>query len=573
MEQLLLNGVPFLEEIQSESIPGLSSIVLIFEPGTDPLEARQVVQERLSQGRDLPKVATAPVMLQPLSSTSRVMMVRLDSTELSPIEQSVLARWTIKPALMGVPGVANVSIWGQREQQMQVQVDRERLEAEGISLSQVVTTSANALWVSPLSFVQASTPGTGGFIDTPNQRLGIQHILPITEPDHLASIALEGVNGEPVQSADGTPVLLGDVVSVVEDHQPLIGDAVAGESQGLVLVIEKFPEANVSDVSSGVEDTLAGLAPGLSGVSFDTNVFRPASFIDLAISNLGWVALIGLLLVVLVLALFHSWRLAVVGAVTLPLSLVAAALVLHVRGATMNLMLIAGLAIAIATIVDDTVIDFHNVRNRLQNGHPADRRTTLVDAVHEMRRPMGFATLIVLAATVPIFYVGHRSGLDAALFLPTVASFALALLASWVVTLTVAPVMSMVLLRGGSDEGGGSPLAEQGRAGLPAKHRPQPRQARGRRGRRRRPRRGRAGRDPLPGRGHDAPGPGARTADPRGNGPRHVASGDDPDHLQDRRRAAGGGRRQERRRTHRPGPGLGRDRQRQLRRGVGDAHR
>ena len=125
-------------------------------------------------------------------------------------------------------------------------MDPELLEAEGIALSQVVTTSANALWVSPLSFVQASTPGTGGFIDTPNQRLGIQHILPITEPDHLASIALEGVNGEPVQSADGTPVLLGDVVSVVEDHQPLIGDAVADESQGLMLVIEKFPEANVS---------------------------------------------------------------------------------------------------------------------------------------------------------------------------------------------------------------------------------------------------------------------------------------------------------------------------------------
>ena len=133
MEQLLLNGVPWLEEISSESIPGLSSIVLTFEPGTDPLEARQVVQERLSQGRDLPKVAKPPVMLQPLSSTSRVLMVRLDSDELTPIEQSVLARWTLKPALMGVSGVANVAIWGQREQQMQVQVDPVRLEERGWS--------------------------------------------------------------------------------------------------------------------------------------------------------------------------------------------------------------------------------------------------------------------------------------------------------------------------------------------------------------------------------------------------------------------------------------------------------
>ena len=459
MEQLLLNGVPFLEEIESESIPGLSSIVLTFERGTDPLEARQVVQERLAQGRDLPKVAKAPVMLQPLSSTSRVMMVRVDSTELTPIEQSVLAKWTIKPALMGVSGVANVAIWGEREQQMQVQVDPELLEARGVSMSQVVTTSANALWVSPLSFVEASTPGTGGFIDTPNQRLGIQHILPITEPENLASVALEGVNGQPVQAADGSPVLLGDVVSVVQDHQPLIGDAVAGESQGLVLVIEKFPEANALEVSEGVEESLADLSPGLTGVEFNTEMFRPASFIDLAIANLTWVLLLGLLLVVAVLALFYSWRVALIGAVTLPLSLVAAALVLQLRGATMNVMLLAGMVVAIAAIIDDTVVDFDNVRRRVRENRGGGLRETIAGAVLEMRRPMVFATLIMLAATIPMFYAGFRSGLDADFFLPSITSYALALLASWVVSVTVAPVMSMMLLRGKSVKRADSPIA------------------------------------------------------------------------------------------------------------------
>src|SRR5829696_8677090 len=117
MEQILLNGVAWLDDVRSESVPGLSSIVLVFEPGTDIMRARQLVQERLTQSRDLPRVSKPPTMIQPLSSSSRVMMVRLSSDTLTPIETSVLARWTIKPRLMGIEGVANVSIWGQRERQ------------------------------------------------------------------------------------------------------------------------------------------------------------------------------------------------------------------------------------------------------------------------------------------------------------------------------------------------------------------------------------------------------------------------------------------------------------------------
>jgi Cu/Ag efflux pump CusA len=446
MEQLLLNGVPWLQEMSSESIPGLSSISLVFEPGTDPLEARQVVAERLSQGRDLPKVAKAPVMLQPRSSTSRVMMIRLDSTNLTPIEQSVLARWTIKPALMGVPGVANVAIWGQREQQMQVQVDPVKLGEHGVSLSQVVTTSANSLWVSPLSYVKASTPGTGGFIDTPNQRLGLQHILPITEPADLGKVTLEKASGDPLIS-NGKPVLLGDVVSVVQDHQPLIGDAVAGRSQGLMLVVEKFPEANVTEVTRDIEASLAELSPGLSGVEFDTTVFRPASYIDLAQRNLALALGLGLLLVVGTLGLLHSWRLAVVGAIALPLSVLSAALVLHLLGAGMNLMVIAGLVTAAAAVIGDAVVDFDNATRRARAAGSSSR-SVLVEATYEMRRAMLFAGLIMVAAAVPVFYLGLQHGLDAAFFKPIALAYVLALLVSMIVALTVVPVLSLLLLRG-----------------------------------------------------------------------------------------------------------------------------
>jgi len=183
MEQDLLNGVPWLETIRSESAPGVSSIVMVFEPGTDLMRARQMVSERMTQAVALPHVSTPPMMLQPVSSTSRFMIVGLSSKTLSPIQMSVLAHWTISPRLMGIPGVANVSIWGERERQLQVHVDPKRLAADKVPLLKVLETTGNALWVSTLSFVEASTPGTGGFIESSNQRLGIRHILPIVSPE------------------------------------------------------------------------------------------------------------------------------------------------------------------------------------------------------------------------------------------------------------------------------------------------------------------------------------------------------------------------------------------------------
>src|SRR5205814_10358835 len=170
-EQDLLNGVPWLREIRSSSMPGLSSIVITFDDGVDLVRARQMVTERLAQAFALPHVSKPPTMLQPLSATNRVMMIGLSSKNLSLIDIGVLARWTISPRLMGVPGVANVEIWGQRDRQLQVQVDPQQLKAKNVSLLQVLETTGNSMWVSSLSFLEASTPGTGGFVDTPNQRL------------------------------------------------------------------------------------------------------------------------------------------------------------------------------------------------------------------------------------------------------------------------------------------------------------------------------------------------------------------------------------------------------------------
>jgi CzcA family heavy metal efflux pump len=441
LEADLLNGVAFLQEIRSESITGLSSIVMTFEPGTDIFRARQVVAERLTQAHALPNVSKPPAMLQPLSSENRVMMIGLKSSELSTIEMSVLARWTMRPRLMGVPGVANVSIWGERNRQLQVLVDPEELRQAGVSLGDVIETTGNALWVSPLTFLEASTPGTGGFIDTPNQRLGIQHILPIQNAEDLSRVVVDA------EDVDGS-LRLGDVATVVEDHQPLIGDAVVGDGEGLLLVVEKFPDVNTLDVTRGVDSALAALAPALGGVEVDSSVFRPANFIQASIGNVSLALIIGFVLVALVLGAFlFDWRAALISLVTIPLSLAAAALVLHYSGASLNMMVLAGLIVAIGVIVDDASTSVESVLHRFRRPiHGDEDRTAasvVVDAVVEARTPGVYATLVILVALVPLFFIGGA----ASSFLPPMAlAFGIAVLVSMLVALTVAPAMAVLLL-------------------------------------------------------------------------------------------------------------------------------
>src|SRR5207247_1504931 len=157
----------------------------------------------ISQAAGLPNVSRPPQMVQPESSVSRSAMIALSSKSLTPLQVGVLARWTIRPRLLAVPGVSNVAIWGQRARQLQVQVDPQKLRDKHVTLEEVVNTAGNALWVSQLTFLEASTPGTGGFIDTPNQRLGIQHNLPIIKAADLSEISL--------RKTAGASLTLGDV--------------------------------------------------------------------------------------------------------------------------------------------------------------------------------------------------------------------------------------------------------------------------------------------------------------------------------------------------------------------------
>jgi len=438
MEADLLIGVAWLDEIYSESVTGLSTITMIFEPDADPVQVRQMVQERLNQTYALPNVSKPPVMIQPLSTTNRVLMIGLSSKDLSLIDMGVLARWNIRPRLMGVPGVANVAIWGQRERQLQVQVDPQQLQKTGVTVGQVIETTGEALWVSPLTYLESSSPGTAGWIDTPNQRLGIHHLLPISSAEDLSRVTVVGTEG----------LVLGDVANVVEDHQPLIGDAVINDGPGILLVVEKFPGANTLEVTRGVETALTALQPGLTGLEIDPTVFRPANYIESATNNLSMAVIMGGLLVILVLgAFFFKWRTALVSLIVIPLSLVATGFVLYLRGATFNSMILAGLVIALGAIIDDAIIDVENIARRLRenrkNGSSKTAMTVVLEASLEMRNTMGFATLIILLAVLPLFFM---QGLTGSFFQPLAISYGLAVLVSVAVALIVTPAISLLLL-------------------------------------------------------------------------------------------------------------------------------
>ena len=467
LEQDLLVGIAFLDEIESVSMPGLSSVVMTFEPGTDVLDARQVVAERLTQAvaaAGLPQVAQPPQMIQPLSSTSRVGMVKLSSEELSPIETSLLARWVIVPRLLGVEGVANVSTWGFRDRQLQVLVDPQRLNDAGVTLNQVISTTGNALEVSPLTFLEASSPGTGGFIDTLNERLHIFHKQAISTPDELAQVPIEDPDGgvTPTGGAQGGAApTLGDVTDVVEDHQPLIGDALCTGGDCLLLVVEKFPDANTPQVADGVDGALDELAPGLTGLQVDTSIYRPAEFIDTAFDNLARAALIGAILLILVLGAFTlDWRKALVGTLAIAMSLGTAWLVLYFTDTTVNTMVMAGLVMALVALIDDAVIDVDNVARRIRerraraDGTPAWQ--VVIDATLEMRSAILFATLIAVAVLLPAYFMEGEAGA----FLPPIAStYLLAVVASLIVAVTVTPALGMMLLGNGMREPRESPIA------------------------------------------------------------------------------------------------------------------
>jgi CzcA family heavy metal efflux pump len=425
-----LNGTPYSSRLRSKSVLGLASIVVDFNKGTSVIEARQLVQERLSRvSSQLPAVARTPVMLTPLSSTSRVLKVGISSKKLSQMDMTTEVRWTLRPRLMAIPGVANVAIWGQRDRQLQVKVDPERLYANNIQLNQVITAVKNAT----LQF-------GGGFIDMPNQRMAISHLPDIYQAEDLAKVT--------VTTKNGLPVRLSELAEVSEGFRAPIGDAIINDGPGLLLIVEKQPQANTLEVTRQVEKVLEEMKPGFKDMEFDSTIFRPATFIEMSLHNLNKALLIGCILVIIVLFFFlNDWRTALISVLAIPLSLIVAMIILHYRGGTIDTMVLAGLVIALGEVVDDAIIDVENIVRRLKQNSLLDKPLSAFEVVFkasmEVRSAVVYGSLIVALVLLPVFFL---PGLSGSFFQPLALSYMLAIMASLFVALTLTPALSLILL-------------------------------------------------------------------------------------------------------------------------------
>jgi CzcA family heavy metal efflux pump len=448
-----LNGVPDIEVMRSKSVGQLSSILLIFKSGVDGIRARQLVSERMALAtKTLPTWAAPPFMMPPLSSTSRIMKIGITSQDKSVMDLSMLAYWTIRQRLLGVPGVANVAIWGEQLKMLQVMVDPNRLAAADVTLDQVQEAVSDALDVGLLRYSRGAHIGTGGFVETPNQRFQLTFAASGVTPETLARV--------PVTTRDGKPLLLSDVANLVYGPQGMIGDAVINDGPGLMLIVEKFPWGNTLAVTRGVEQALERMKPGLPGIEVDTTIFRPATFVEDSIDNLSWALWLSCLLVAGIILIFlYEWRTAIVCIIAIPLSLLAAGLVLFMLGATVNTMTLAGFVIALGVVVDDAILGVENIMRRLRIARrTGDARSTariVLDASIEVRAPIVSATLIVVAAVVPVLFM---EGLTGAFFKPLIAAYVLAIAASLVVAMTVTPALCLILLKNARLEGRESPL-------------------------------------------------------------------------------------------------------------------
>jgi len=427
-----INGVAGIESVRSGSIQGLSIVTVVFRLSSNIYLDRQVVGERLSTVAGVLPSGIHPPMMTPLtSSTSIVLAVGLTWPNHSLMELTTVADWTVRPRLLAVAGVAKVSIFGEEARQIQLQFSPERLIRYGLALDDLIAAAR-----------QATGIRGAGFVDTPNQRIVIL--------SQGQSVTSQQISRTVLVHRNGANVKLGDVCKVVDAPAPAIGGASIGGQPGLILMISTQYGANTLEVTRGLDEALAELRPALArpGIVVHADVFRPADFIETALRNVRSSLLIGAALIVLVLFLFlFNLRTAAISCTAIPLSLLAAVIVLEKLGFSLNTMTLGGLAIAIGEVVDDAVIDVENIYRRLRENRASEAPRSVFcvvfDASLEVRSAVVYATFAVILVFFPVLTM---SGLAGRIFAPLGVAYIWATLASLVVALSVTPALCLLVL-------------------------------------------------------------------------------------------------------------------------------
>jgi CzcA family heavy metal efflux pump len=422
-------GVTGVQTVRSGSIQGLSVITVIFSSGRNIYLDRQLVAERVP-------TVTLPADIKPIitpltSSTSTVLEIGLSSKKLSVMDLTTVADWVVKRRLVAVPGVAKVAVFGEQPRQIQIQYDPERLIRHEVTISDVIAAA------------QRSTAVRGaGFISTGNQRIILQSVGQSLTGAEIARTVVARQNG--------ANLTLGDLANVVSAPAPRIGGASISGSPALILMISSQYGANTLEVTQALDTALAELEPTLrtQGIEVNTNIFRPASFIETALHNIRNSLIIGAILVILVLFLFlFNFRTAAISCTAIPLSLLGATIALERFGLSLNTMTLGGLAIAVGEVVDDAVIDVENIYRRLRENRiqakPRAAWRVVFGASIEVRSAVIYATLAVILIFFPVLTM---SGVAGRMFSPLAIAYIAAILVSLLVALTVTPALCLVLL-------------------------------------------------------------------------------------------------------------------------------
>ncbi len=426
-----LGGLMDIRTMVSKSTQGLSMITLTFRDGSDVYRNRQSVSERLGVvTRSLPLGVHPPLLLPLTSSTANVLTIGITSRTRSLMFLRTIADWTLRPQLLGLPGVAGIGVVGGEIRQLQVQIRPPALMRYGLSISDVAKIAGLATGVRG-----------GGVIDTSNQRLVMSIKGAPMTPAELSRVVLARRNG--------VNVLMGDVAHVVYAPEPPVGAASIQGVPGVVLVIKEQYGADMMAVTGNLDRRLLSLDPALraEGVVLHRSLFRPANFVRNSIHHLRMAMLLGAALVILILFLFlRDLRSAMISAMAIPVSLLSGIILLHHLGVSLNTMTLGGLAIAIGEVVDDAIVDVENILRRLRENrllaYPDPVVRVIFRASLEVRRSMAFATAAVILAFLPVLTLPGVSG---KLFGPLGLAYVSAIAASFAVALTLTPALSYLL--------------------------------------------------------------------------------------------------------------------------------
>ena len=426
-----INGSPGVTAVRSKTSVGLSTIVVVFDAGTDIYLDRQLVNERVQNVLGtLPANAKAPVMLPVTSAVGWLVKYALTSDTLSPQDLRTLSDWDIRPRLLALGGIASVVSIGGEVKQYQVRLDPERLLAYRVTVEDVRQ-----------ALEKANTNVPGAFLQQPGQELIVSGIGRVTSLDDLRKTVITLRNG--------VPITIGNVADVGFGGELKRGDGAFGLKDAVIGTVSKAYGADTLTTTYKVEMALDEIKRQLPpGVSMDTQVFRQANFIEAAIHNLNIALLQGALIVIIVLFLFlMNWRASFITFLSMPASFAGGILVMNALGVGINSMTLGGMAIAIGEVVDNGIITVENVVRRLRlhraSGATGSTLEVVFDSVQEILNSVVYATLIIVLIFLPIFFLEDLAG---RIFTPLGISYIASVSASLAVAVTVVPALCYLLL-------------------------------------------------------------------------------------------------------------------------------